>query len=128
MDGESSDHFLCFFVAADSAICRDHARERGAQSVSADIVSEEEIRPKIALTFDDGPSAAYTGKLRKGLRKRGVHATFFLIGENIEKEENALLVQQMARDGHLIGNHTYHYVQLTKIGEEEAIKRIAGDE
>lgn len=99
-------------------------QEKGAQSVSADIASEEEIRPKIALTFDDGPSAAYTGKLLEGLRKRGVHATFFLIGENIEKEENALLVQQMARDGHLIGNHTYHHVQLTKIGEEEAIKEL----
>ena len=49
---------------------------------------------------------------------------FFLIGENIEKGDNALLVRQMARDGHLIGNHTYHHVQLTKIKEEEALKEL----
>ena len=53
-----------------------------------------------------------------------MHATFFLIGENIEKGDNALLVRQMARDGHLIGNHTYHHVQLTKIKEEEALKEL----
>ena len=98
--------------------------ERDLKPVSADAEQTEEIRPRIALTFDDGPSAAYTGKLLEGLRERGVQATFFLIGENIEKEDNALLVRQMAREGHLIGNHTYHHVQLTKIKEEEAIKEL----
>ena len=62
--------------------------EREVQSVSADVEQTEEIRPKIALTFDDGPSAAYTEKLLDGLRERDVHATFFLIGENIEKGDN----------------------------------------
>lgn len=98
--------------------------ERDLKPVSADAEQTEEIRPRIALTFDDGPSAAYTGKLLEGLRERGVQATFFLIGENIEKEDNALLVRQMAREGHLIGNHTYHHVQLTKIKEEEAIREL----
>ena len=97
--------------------------EREVQSVSADVEQTEEIRPKIALTFDDGPSAAYTEKLLDGLRERDVHATFFLIGENIEKGDNALLVRQMARDGHLIGNHTYHHVQLTKIKGDEPSDR-----
>ena len=122
MDGESADSYLCFFVAGDSAVCGYSGRE--VQSVSADVEQTEEIRPKIALTFDDGPSAAYTEKLLDGLRERDVHATFFLIGENIEKGDNALLVRQMARDGHLIGNHTYHHVQLTKIKEEEALKEL----
>ena len=119
MDGESADSYLCFFVAGDSAVCGYSGREG-----SADVEQTEEIRPKIALTFDDGPSAAYTEKLLDGLRERDVHATFFLIGENIEKGDNALLVRQMARDGHLIGNHTYHHVQLTKIKEEEALKEL----
>ena len=59
--------------------------EREVQSVSADVEQTEEIRPKIALTFDDGPSAAYTEKLLDVLIERDVHATFFLIGKNIEK-------------------------------------------
>ena len=124
MDGESADSYLCFFVAGDSAVLWIFRQRGEVQPVSADVEQTEEIRPKIALTFDDGPSAAYTEKLLDGLRERDVHATFFLIGENIEKGDNALLVRQMARDGHLIGNHTYHHVQLTKIKEEEALKEL----
>ena len=123
MDGESADSYLCFFVAGDSAVCGYSGRE-GSTVCECGCGQTEEIRPKIALTFDDGPSAAYTEKLLDGLRERDVHATFFLIGENIEKGDNALLVRQMARDGHLIGNHTYHHVQLTKIKEEEALKEL----
>ena len=52
-----------------------------------------------------------------------MHVTFFLIGTSIEKGEQPP-VRQMARDGHLIGNHTYHHVQLTKIKEEEALKEL----
>ena len=116
---------LCFFVCwGVQPVCWIFRQRREVQSVSADVEQTEEIRPKIALTFDDGPSAAYTEKLLDGLRERDVHATFFLIGENIEKGDNALLVRQMARDGHLIGNHTYHHVQLTKIKEEEALKEL----
>ena len=66
-----------------------------------------DIPPEIALTFDDGPHPVYTKKLLDGLRKRGVKATFFLIGENIEGNEE--LVKQMAEDGHLIGNHTWSH-------------------
>ncbi len=84
----------------------------------------QEEAPKIALTFDDGPNALFTPELLDGLKKRGVHATFFLIGENIEKGENALLVKRMLQEGHLIGNHTYHHVELTKIKEEEAVLEI----
>ena len=40
--------------------------------------SEKEDRPRVALTFDDGPHATYTPLLLDGLRKRGIHATFFL--------------------------------------------------
>ena len=43
--------------------------------------SEKEDRPRVALTFDDGPNATYTPLLLDGLRKRGVHATFFLNGK-----------------------------------------------
>ena len=52
-----------------------------------------DIPPEIALTFDDGPHPVYTKKLLDGLRKRGVKATFFLIGENIEGNEE--LVKQI---------------------------------
>ena len=79
--------------------------------------------PKIALTFDDGPSAAWTPALLDGLKERGVKATFFLIGENADK--NPEIVKRMAEEGHLIGNHTYHQVELTKVSENEARLELA---
>ena len=77
--------------------------------------------PQIAITFDDGPSVC-TPALLDGLKERGVKATFFLVGENVETYPD--IVKRIYEEGHLIGNHTYHHVQLTKIKEEEALKEL----
>lgn len=49
--------------------------------VSSTMVAEA---PKIAITFDDGPSVHCTGRLLDGLKERNVKATFFLIGKNAQ--------------------------------------------
>ena len=92
------------------------ASEDFSIGTNAGITVEEP--PRIALTFDDGPNARYTPILLDGLKKRNIRASFFLIGENIEGNEDILL--QMRRDGHLIGNHTWDHVQLDKIPAEKA--------
>lgn len=74
--------------------------------------------PRIALTFDDGPNPIYTPQLLHGLRDRNIHASFFLLGENIEGNED--IIKQMKQDGHLIGNHTWDHVQLNKIPIQKA--------
>lgn len=79
-------------------------------------------KKRVALTFDDGPSSKYTPQLLEGLRERGVHATFFLMGKNIEGNEE--LVKQIQEEGHLIGNHTYNHVELDKIPKEKALEEI----
>ena len=66
-------------------------RQRGKYSlVSADVEQTEEIRPKIATDFDDGPSAAYTEKLLDGLRERDVHGYVFPDRERILKKATML--------------------------------------
>ena len=82
-------------------------------------------RPKIALTFDDGPNAKWTPVLLDGLKERSVKATFFLIGVNIEKDGNDEIVRRMQEEGHLIGNHTYHHVEITKVSDKAALKELA---
>lgn len=77
--------------------------------------------PRVALTFDDGPNSKYTPMLLEGLRKRNILATFFLVGENIEGNEEILL--EMQKDGHLIGNHTWDHVQLDKISREKPFRK-----
>ena len=78
--------------------------------------------PKIALTFDDGPNSHCTGRLLDGLSERGIKATFFLIGKNAK--ENPELVKRLYEEGHLIGNHTYNHVEITKLSDEEAKKEL----
>ena len=78
--------------------------------------------PKVALTFDDGPSQKYTPVLMEGLKERGIRATFFLMGKNIQGNES--IVRQMQEEGHLIGNHTYNHVQLNKIPVSKAREEI----
>ncbi len=76
----------------------------------------------VALTFDDGPHAVYTKELLDGLKKRGVKATFFLMGQSIEGNEE--LVSRMQQEGHLIGNHSYRHIQLTKAGEDAVCNAV----
>lgn len=72
---------------------------------------------RIALTFDDGPHPVCTPQLLDGLKARGVKASFFITGQNAEKYPE--LVERMQREGHLIGNHTYSHIQLTKQNREQ---------
>jgi len=69
--------------------------------------------PYVALTFDDGPRASTTPVLLDGLARRGVHATFFVVGENLEGNE--LLLQRMEGEGHQVGLHTYHHKSLDQL-------------
>ena len=66
----------------------------------------------IALTFDDGPSPETTEHLLDGLKERGAHATFFLIGEQIDGMED--VVTRMRDEGHQVGNHTYSHTRLDR--------------
>ena len=96
------------------------AKATALENFSTDTIAGIPVEepPTIALTFDDGPNARYTPMLLDGLKKRNIRASFFLIGENIEGNEDILL--QMRKDGHLIGNHTWDHVQLDKIPAEKA--------
>ena len=76
----------------------------------------------VALTFDDGPNEDYTEKLLDGLKERNVRATFFLMGQNIEGNEE--IVKRMKAEGHLIGNHSYSHVQLTKAGSDAVCQAV----
>ena len=77
---------------------------------------------KVAITFDDGPNPDYTPDLLKGLKERGVTATFFLLGAEVEKYPK--LVEQIYEDGHLIGTHSYQHVNLCNLTDEKAVEQV----
>ncbi len=72
---------------------------------------------RVALTFDDGPHPIYTEPLLDGLKERGVKATFFVTGENASLHPD--IIKRMYEEGHLIGNHTYTHIELTKSNREK---------
>lgn len=111
--------FPCIFLL----ICHFYTTTENSLSQTAGRTSvTKEEAPRVALTFDDGPNARYTPLLLDGLRKRNIHATFFLLGENIPENEELLL--RMQEDGHLIGCHTWSHVQLDKISPSRASREI----
>ncbi len=76
----------------------------------------------VALTFDDGPRKGTTDRLLDGLKQRGVRATFFLIGQQIEA--NAGLVTRIAEEGHQIGNHTWSHQRLDGAMPDQAAQEV----
>ena len=87
-----------------------------SEDVAAECAGGEEQKPKIALTFDDGPNIKYTPMLLDGLKERGIKATFFLVGQWIERYPDS--VRQIVDAGHEIGNHSYSHVDFVGAGEE----------
>jgi peptidoglycan-N-acetylglucosamine deacetylase len=61
----------------------------------------------VALTFDDGPGPKNTVQVLEILKKNNVKATFFMVGEMVQAFPK--IAKQVADDGHVIGNHTWHH-------------------
>lgn len=79
-------------------------------------------KKKVALTFDDGPHPEYTPQMLEVLKEQNVKATFFLLGEEVEKYPE--IVKKIHEEGHLIGNHSYKHEQLSKLTMEKACAQV----
>ena len=66
---------------------------------------------QIALTFDDGPNDPHTSNLLDVLSRHNVQATFFLIGRYVHQRPD--IAAEIAKRGHVIGNHTFTHPLLT---------------
>lgn len=99
--------------------CADRAPDNGAYNVRVWRVVQTgckvrgtlEVRhgrrvKQVALTFDDGPSR-YTGDVLRTLDRRNVHATFFILGQQVSSGKSAL--RKMMRDGHEPANHGWSH-------------------
>ena len=64
----------------------------------------------VSLTFDDGPSPTYTPQILDILEEKGVKASFFVVGQNVEKYPD--IARRIVAEGHDIGNHTYSHREL----------------
>ncbi|MGD7008642.1 delta-lactam-biosynthetic de-N-acetylase [Metabacillus sp. 84] len=90
----------------------------------------------IYLTFDNGYENGYTPKVLDVLKKEHVPATFFVTGHFLESQPD--LVQRMAKEGHIVGNHSWFHPDLTAVGDarlkaeldnvSKRVKKLTGQE
>lgn len=82
--------------------------------------AEDTNEKKIYLTFDAGYENGNTSKILDVLKKHSVPAAFFVVGTYIE--QNPALVKRMLSEKHIIGNHTYHHPDMSKISTIDDFK------
>ena len=80
---------------------------------------------KLYLTFDAGYENGCTEKILDILKQQQVPAAFFLVGNYLEK--NADLVRRMVEEGHIVGNHTMHHYDMSKLTTQEAFSKELQD-
>ena len=82
-------------------------------------------RKVLYLTFDAGYENGSTEKILDVLKAQQVPAAFFLVGNYMEK--NADLVRRMVEEGHIVGNHTMHHYDMSKLTEQSAFAKELKD-
>ena len=82
----------------------------------------QKIAGHIAITFDDGPHPTLTPILLDALKERGIKATFFLLGQEVDRHPE--IVARMHEEGHSIGNHSYRHPRFIDIGRQAIINEI----
>lgn len=93
-------------VQSESERVEESELSEGNSSVMEEV--QEEVSPKIMyLTFDDGPRKGSTEKILDVLKEKGIKATFFVIGENVER--NPEITKRIVEEGHAIGIHCYQH-------------------
>lgn len=94
------------FALAGPLVCRAESSER-----------------RVALSFDDGPSFAGVEAVLPVLEAHGAHATFFLIGSEVEARPD--LARRIAAAGHEIGNHSWSHGHMAGFDTEAALVELA---
>lgn len=93
-------------AAERSALASPEYQEKLAKGIAWGI--QYYFQPKtMYLTFDDGPSEENTVAILDILKERNIKATFFVVGENVEKHPE--VARRIVEEGHTIGIHCYSH-------------------
>ena len=77
----------------------------------------------VHLTFDDGPHPVVTPWVLDELKKHNAKATFFCIGKNVVSHPE--IYHRILREGHAVGNHTYHHLNGWKTSTDRYLDDVA---
>lgn len=76
----------------------------------------------VYLTFDNGYEQGYTAKILDTLKKENVPATFFVTGHYVKSKPD--LIKRMVKEGHIIGNHSYHHPDFSVVSKKTMKKEV----
>ena len=82
-------------------------------------------KPIVALSYDDGPSSN-TASILETLEKYGAHATFFMVGENIDMHPD--WVKMVYESGNEVANHTVNHKNLNTLSAEDIRKEVENNQ
>ena len=85
------------------------------------IYKEDSDEKNIYLTFDEGYENGYTSIILDTLREKGVPAAFFVTAPYVKG--NPDLIKRMAKEGHIIGNHTVNHPSLPSVKDIETLQK-----
>jgi peptidoglycan/xylan/chitin deacetylase (PgdA/CDA1 family) len=94
------------------------ATNNGKISFSSCTVEGKEI----AITFDDGPHKTNTPQLLDILKQRGIHATFFVVGQNAAEYPDIL--KRIVAEGHELANHSYTHPVLASMSQSAVHEQL----
>lgn len=86
------------------------------------LVSVETREPLAALTFDDGPDPVFTPRLLDVLKMYDAHATFFMVGENVQ--QHPAVMQRVVEARHAIANHSWDHPSFPLIRASERREQL----
>ncbi len=103
-----------YFVKSPLLLCKLYQRN--------EIWNIDTQHKEIFLTFDDGPIPETTPWVLDILEKYKAHATFFCVGQNVER--NPRLLDDMVVRGHTVGNHTYNHLNGWKTRNDDYFENV----
>lgn len=77
---------------------------------------------RVFITFDDGPIPEATPRVLDMLDRFGVKATFFMVGQNVERYPR--LLEEVIKRGHRVGNHSHHHIRGVGIPAKEYLEDV----
>ena len=88
----------------------------------AHFIKADPTKKEIYLTFDNGYENGFTEKVLDVLNKEQVPAAFFVTGHYLESAPD--LVKRMAKEGHIVGNHSWTHPDLTRVSDERILEEL----
>ena len=113
--------FVLFVLLSAFVLHRD-VREQSVFEIQIGTRLLDTRKPMVALTYDDGPHAGITDEILNVLHEHDSVATFFVVGERIEK--NAEIVKRALSLNCELGHHTYSHQDMSRLSKEELNEQL----